>query len=133
MNLKSAKSSQYSTQSWHHLPTIPQKTMDPKFIVVLFCVEFGALVFNSIHANAPEMHIYNSYDRQPTKLNISSQIYFCFKQINHCIYEHNQLRFLKIIHLAFITLIVLCYLLLFIIILGKWGTKRVRNDLGITW
>ncbi|CAF0816867.1 unnamed protein product [Rotaria sp. Silwood1] len=120
-------------QSYHSLPTIPQKTMDPKFIVVLFCVEAGALVFNSIHVNAPEIHIYNSYNQKPILYNQSSEIYSCFLTINHCIYEHKQLRFLKVIHLIFITIIVTCYFILFLIILRKWENARVQNDLGITW
>ena len=55
-------------QSQHSLQTVPQKTMDPKFNVILFCVEAGASAFNSIHA---------------------------------------------LTHLAFISMIVVCYLLLF--------------------
>jgi len=115
------------------LPCISQKTMDPKFIVVLFCVEAGALVFNSLHVIAPEIHLYNAYNRIPLTYNISSQIYSCFATVNHCIYEHKQLRFLKIIHLIFISIIVLCYLFLFIIIRRKWENTKVQNDLGITW
>lgn len=119
----------------HHsndVPTTP-KTMDPKFIVVLFCVEAGALVFNSIHANAPEIHIYNSYNQKPISFNHSSQTYFCFQTVNHCIYEHQQLHFLKVIHLIFISILVSCYLTLFIIILRKWENTKVRSDLGVTW
>jgi hypothetical protein len=119
--------------SQNSLPTIPQKTMDPKFIVVLFCVEAGALVFNSLHVQAPEIHIYNAYNQIPIIYNISSQIYSCFTIINHCIYEHKHLRFLKVIHIIFISIIVICYLFLFIIILRKWENTKVRNDLGITW
>lgn len=115
------------------LPTVPQKTMDPKFIVVLFCVEAGALFFNSLHITAPEIHIYNSYNQIPLLQNISSQLYSCFTQVNHCIYEHRHLRFLKSIHLIFILIIVLCYLFLFIIIHYKWENKKIRTDLGITW
>jgi hypothetical protein len=115
------------------LPSIPHKTMDPKFIVVLFCVEAGALVFNSLHVRAPEIHIYNAYNQLPITYNISSQIYSCFKIVNYCIYEHKHLRFLKVIHLIFISIIVICYLFLFIIILRKWENAKVRNDLGITW
>jgi hypothetical protein len=119
--------------SQNSLPTIPQKTMDPKFIVVLFCVEAGALVFNSIHVRAAEIHLYNAYNQIPLLFNISSQIYSCFRTVNHCIYEHQHLRFLKITHLIFIVIIVLCYFTLFIIILRKWENVKVRNDLGITW
>jgi hypothetical protein len=115
--------------SQNSLPTIPQKTMDPKFIVVLFCVEAGALVFNSIHVRASEMHIYNAYNQIP----ITYNIYSCFTTVNHCIYEHKHLRFLKVTHLVFISIIVMCYLFLFIIILRKWENTKVRNDLGITW
>ena len=122
-----------SKQSHLSLPAIPQKTMDPKFIVVLFCVEAGALVFNSIHVKAPEIHIYNSYNEKPIRWNISSELYFCFPTINHCIYEHAQLRFLKTIHLSFVLIIVICYFALFTIILRRWETQRVRHDLGITW
>ena len=107
--------------------------MDPKFIVVLFCVEAGALVFNSIHVKAAEIHIYNSYDEEPRRVNVSSTLYFCFQTINHCIYEHVQLRFLKTIHLSFVLIIVICYFALFTIILRRWETRRVRHDLGITW
>ena len=120
-------------QSQNSLPTVQQKTMDPKFIVVLFCVEAGALVFNSIHVRASEMHIYNAYNEIPIIFNISSQIYSCFTTINYCIYEHKHLRFLKVIHLIFIVIIVLCYLFLFLIIFRKWENKKVRDDLGITW
>ncbi len=120
-------------QSYHSLPAVHQKTMDPKFIVVLFCVEAGALVFNSIHAKASEIHIYKSYNNKPLIYNLSSQIYSCFPTVNYCIYEHKQLRFLKLIHLIFITIIVSCYLCLFTIILRKWENSRVRHDLGITW
>ncbi|CAF1525942.1 unnamed protein product, partial [Rotaria sordida] len=123
----------YTQQSYHNIPTIPQKTIDPKFIVVLFCVEAGALVFNSIHLNAPEIHIYNSYNQKPIIYNQSSQIYSCFLTINHCIYEHKQLRFLKVIHLIFIIIIVVCYFSLFMIILCKLENTKVQNDLGITW
>lgn len=119
--------------SLNSLPTIPQKTMDPKFIVVLFCVEAGALVFNSMHVQAPEIHLYNAYNQIPKFFNISSQIHSCFLTVNHCIYEHRHLRFLKIIHLVFIAVIVLCYFLLFLIILRQWENIKVRNDLGITW
>ncbi|CAF1529511.1 unnamed protein product [Adineta steineri] len=119
--------------SQNSLPTIPQKTMDPKFIVVLFCVETGALFFNTLHVNAPEIYLYNAYNQKPLIYNISSQIYSCFRTVNHCIYEHKQLRFLKITHLIFISIIVMCYLSLFIIILRKWETSKVRKDLGITW
>jgi len=119
--------------SQNSLPTVPQKTMDPKFIVVLFCVEAGALVFNSLHVQAPEIHIYNAYNQIPITYNISYQIYSCFTTINHCIYEHKHLRFLKVIHIIFISIIVICYLFLFIIILRKWENTKVRNDLGITW
>jgi hypothetical protein len=119
--------------SQNSLPTVPQKTMDPKFIVVLFCVEAGALVFNSLHVQAPEIHIYNAYNQIPIIYNISSQIYSCFTTINHCIYEHKHLHFLKVIHIIFISIIVLCYLFLFIIILRKWENTKVRSDLGITW
>lgn len=122
-----------SKQSHVSLSNIPPKTMDPKFIVVLFCVETGALVFNSIHAKASEIHIYNSYNEQPRHVNISSKIYSCFSSINYCIYEHEQLRFLKIIHLIFVLIIVICYFCLFTIILRKWETRKVRHDLGITW
>jgi hypothetical protein len=115
------------------LPTIPQKTMDPKFIVVLFCVEAGALVFNSLHVNAPEIHLYNSYNQIPIEYNISSKIYTCFSTVNHCIYEHKHLLSLKIVHLVFIAIIVMCYLILFIIIFCKWENTTVRKDLGITW
>jgi hypothetical protein len=121
------------TQSFHSLPVIPQKTMDPKFIVVLVCVEFGSLVFDSIHVRAPEIHIYNSYNQQPIIYNFSSEIYSCFSTINHCIYEHQQLRFLKIIRLVLTSIIVLCYFSLFTIIFRKWENSKVRNDLGITW
>ena len=114
-------------------PTIPQKTMDPKFIVVLFCVEAGALVFNSLHVNAPEIHLYNSYNEIPIEYNISSKNYSCFLTVNHCIYEHKHLLSLKIIHLVFIAIIVMCYLILFMIILFKWENTTVRKDLGITW
>ncbi|UJR09876.1 hypothetical protein I4U23_014098 [Adineta vaga] len=120
-------------QSQHSLPTIPQKTMDPKFIVVLFCVEAGALFFNSLHVSASEIHLYNAYNQHPISYNISSQIYSCFTTVNHCIYEHAQLRFLKVTHFIFISIIVMCYLSLFIIILRKWENTKVRNDLGITW
>ena len=120
-------------QSQNSLRTIPQKTMDPKFIVVLFCVEAGALVFNSIHVRASEMHIYNAYNQIPVIFNISSQIYSCFTKVNYCIYEHKHLRFLKVTHLIFIVIIVLCYFFLFFIILRKWENWKVRNDLGITW
>jgi hypothetical protein len=119
--------------SQNSLPTIPQKTMDPKFIVVLFCVEAGALVFNSLHVQAPEIHIYNAYNQLPRIYNLSSQIYSCFSTVNHCIYEHKHLRFLKVIHIIFISIIVMCYLFLFILILRKWENTKVRNDLGITW
>jgi len=119
--------------SQNSLPTIPQKTMDPKFIVVLFCVEAGALVFNSLHVRAPEIHIYNAYNQIPINYNISSQIYSCFITVNHCIYEHKHLSFLKIIHVIFISIIVICYLFLFTIIHRKWENAKVRNDLGITW
>ncbi len=119
--------------SQNSLRTVPQKTMDPKFIVVLFCVETGALVFNSLHVLAPEIHLYNAYNQNPFTYNISSEIYSCFTIVNHCIYEHKHLRFLKIIHLIFILIIVLCYLFLFIIIHCKWENTKVRNDLGITW
>ncbi|CAF0952439.1 unnamed protein product [Rotaria sordida] len=121
------KHSQYS------LPTVPQKTIDPKFIVVLFCVEAGALFFNSLHVTSPEVHLYNTYNQIPIIYNISSQIYSCFTTVNHCIYEHHDLRFLKLIHLIFISTIVMCYLSLFIIILSKWENTKIRNDLGITW
>ncbi|CAF1005992.1 unnamed protein product [Adineta steineri] len=123
----------YNRQSFHSLPTVPQKTMDPKFIVVLFCVEFGALVFNSIHVKAPEMHIYKSYNRKPMIYNFSSQTYSCFSSINYCIYEHKQLRFLKIVHVIFISIIVSCYFGLITIIFRKWENSKVRHDLGITW
>jgi hypothetical protein len=123
----------YTKQSEYSLPAVSWKTMDPKFIVVLFCVEAGALVFNSIHVKAPEIHIYNSYNQKPTIYNISSQIYSCFPTINHCIYEHKQLRFLKVIHLIFVFIIVICYLCLFTLILRKWENAKVRRDLGITW
>ena len=119
--------------SQNSITTIPQKTMDPKFIVVLFCVEAGALVFNSLHVLAPEIHIYNSYNEVPISLNLSSNIYTCFQSVNHCIYEHEHLRFLKIIHLIFISIIVLCYFFIFILILRKWENMKVRNHLGITW
>ena len=123
----------YTKQSEYSLATIPRKTMDPKFIVVLFCVEVGALVFNSIHVIASEIHMYNSYNQKPTIFNISSEIYSCFSTINYCIYEHEQLRFLKIIHLIFVSIIVICYLCLFTLILRKLENLKVRNDLGITW
>lgn len=113
--------------------TVNRKTMDPKFIVVLFCVEAGALVFNSIHMKAPEIHLYNAYDEIPLMINISKQLYSCFHRVNYCIYEHEQLRFLKMVHLIFVFIIVLCYLSLFIIILRKWENNRVQSDLGITW
>lgn len=113
--------------------SIPEKTMDPKFIVVLFCVEAGALVFNSIHLYAPEINMYNNYEEKPILINVSMKILSCFNRVNHCIYEHEQLRFLKIFHLVFVFIIVLCYLSLFIIILKKWASKKVRSDLGITW
>ena len=113
--------------------SIPQKTMDPKFIVVLFCVEAGALVFNSIHVKAPEMHIYNSYNEAPILYHTSSRNYSCFSTINYCIYEHVQLRFLKIVHLVFVLIIVICYFALFLIILRKWENRKIRGDLGITW
>ncbi|CAF0829353.1 unnamed protein product [Adineta ricciae] len=120
-------------QSFHSLPTIPQKTMDPKFIIVLFCVEAGALVFNSIHAKAPELHIYKSYNKEPVIYNFSSRIYSCFTTVNYCIYEHKQLRFLKAIHLIFISIIVICYFCLITIVFRKWENSKVRHDLGITW
>ncbi|CAF2679435.1 unnamed protein product [Rotaria sp. Silwood2] len=119
--------------SQNSLPTVPQKTMDPKFIVVLFCVEAGALVFNSLHVRAPEVHLYNSYNQIPIIYNVSSQNYSCFTIVNYCIYEHQDLRFLKLIHLIFILIIVMCYLFLFIIILRKWENTKIRTDLGITW
>lgn len=125
--------SSYIGQNYPPMVTTPRKTMDPKFIVVLFCVEAGALVFNSIHVNAPEIHIYNSYNQKPIIYNQSSKIYSCFLTINHCIYEHKQLRFLKVIHVIFILIIVLCYMCLFIIILRKWENSKVQNELGITW
>jgi hypothetical protein len=125
--------SSLSRQSHHSLPPVPQKTMDPKFIVVLFCVEAGALAFNSIHVKAPEIHIYNSYNEKPIINNLSSRSYYCFSSINHCIYEHKQLRFLKTIHLIFISIIVICYFTLFTIILRKWENTKIRTDLGITW
>lgn len=120
-------------QSQYSLPTIPQKTMDPKFIVVLFCVEAGALFFNSLHVSAPEIHLYNAYNQLPLTHNISTHTYMCFATVNHCIYEHEQLRLLKVTHLVFISIIVMCYLSLFIIILRKWENSKVRTDLGITW
>jgi hypothetical protein len=119
--------------SQNSLPTVPQKTMDPKFIVVLFCVEAGALVFNSIHVHASEMLVYNAYNQEPVTYYISLQNYSCFTTVNHCIYEHKHLRLLKIIHLVFISIIVMCYLFLFTIILRKWENTKVRKDLGITW
>ncbi|CAF3319998.1 unnamed protein product [Rotaria socialis] len=121
-------------RTYHAVQNIPQKTMDPKFIVVLFCVEAGALVFNAIHVKAPEIHIYNSYNQKPIIFNQSSaQIYSCFLTINYCVYEHKQLRFLKVIHVIFISIIVTCYCGLFTIILRKGANVRVQNDLGITW
>ncbi|CAF1482228.1 unnamed protein product [Adineta ricciae] len=123
----------YTKHSQHSLPMIPQKTMDPKFIVVLFCVEAGALFFNSLHVRAPEIYLYNAYNQLPITYNISAQTYSCFAKVNHCIYEHKQLRFLKTIHIVFISIIVLCYLSLFVIILRKWENSKVRKDLGITW
>ncbi|CAF2804362.1 unnamed protein product [Rotaria sp. Silwood2] len=120
-------------QSDHNMPTISQTTMDTKFIVVLFCVETGAWGFNSIHVKAPEIHIYNSYNQKPILYNQSSQIYLCFLTINHCIYEHKQLRFLKVMHLIFVSIIVVCYFSLFTIMLRKWENAKVQNDLDITW
>ncbi|CAF1392132.1 unnamed protein product [Rotaria sordida] len=77
----------------------------------------SALVFNSIHVKVSKIHIYNLYNQKPIICNESPQIYLCFLTINHCIYEHKQLRFRKIIHLIFIVIIVVCYFSLFIIIL----------------
>jgi hypothetical protein len=115
------------------LPTIPQKTMDPKFIVVLFCVEAGALVFNSFHVQAPPIDLHNAYNQIPITHNISSQVYWCFTAVNHCIYEHEHLRFLKVTHLIFIVNIVICYFVLFVLILNQWENVKIRSDLGITW
>ncbi|CAF1608182.1 unnamed protein product [Rotaria magnacalcarata] len=120
-------------QSQNSLPSVPQKTMDPKFIVVLFCVETGALVFNSLHVRAAEVHLYNAYNQIPILHNISSKFYSCFTTVNHCIYEHEDLRFLKLIHLIFISIIVLCYFFLFFIILCKLENTKIRINLGITW
>ena len=127
------KSSLKLRQSHHNPPLIPQKTMDPKFIVVLFCVETGALVFNSIHAAAPQIHIYNSYNQKPIIYNQSSQLYSCFQAVNYCIYEHTELRFLKVIHLIFTSMIVIFYFSLFIIIRHKWENTKIQQNLGITW
>ena len=122
-----------SKRSQSSLPTVPQKTMDPKFIVVLFCVETGALFFNSLHIIAPEIYLYNAYNQMPIIYNISSELYSCFSKVNHCIFEHKHLRFLKLIHLIFISIIVICYFCLFMIILRQWENSTVRKNLGITW
>jgi hypothetical protein len=115
------------------LPANLRDTMDPKFIFVLFFVEVGSLVFNSLHMTASELHVYSAYNELPIIYHIPPKAYSCFSTINYCIYEHKQLRFLKVLDLIFISIIVICYGCLFIIILRKWDNIRIRTNLKITW
>lgn len=115
------------------LPASRQHTMDPKFIFVLFFVEIGSLIFNSLHMAASELHVYNSYNEIPMVYHISEKPYSCFSNINYCIYEDKQLRFLKVLDLVFISFIVICYGCLFMIILLKWENVKIRSNIKITW
>ena len=115
------------------LPGNLRQTMDPKFIFVLFFVEVGSLIFNSLHLIASELHVYNAYNEVPVIYHMSSKVYSCFSTINYCIYEHKQLLLLKILDLVFISIIVISYGCLFIIILRQWETIKIRPHLKITW
>ncbi len=115
------------------LPTDLRHTMDLKFIFVLFFVEVGSLIFNSLHMAASELHVYNAYNELPVIYHVSSKPYTCFSNINYCIYEHKYLLFLKVLDLVFISIIIVCYGSLFIIILRKWENIKIRSNLKITW
>ncbi|CAF3569485.1 unnamed protein product [Rotaria socialis] len=115
------------------LPTNLRNTMDPKFIFVLFFVEVGSLIFNSLHIAASELHVHNAYNQLPVIYHISANSYSCFSSINYCIYEQKQLRFLKFLDLMFISIIVICYGCLFTIIICQWGNIKIRPNLKITW
>jgi hypothetical protein len=115
------------------LPRNLRHTMDPKFIFVLFFVEIGSLIFNSLHMAASELHVYSAYNQLPVIYHISSKPYSCFSPINYCIYEQQQLRFLKALDLIFISTIVICYACLFIVIVRKWESIKIRSNLRITW
>jgi H+/Cl- antiporter ClcA len=115
------------------LPKSRRHTLDPKFILVLFFVEVGSLIFNSLHLAAPELHVYNAYNEIPVIYHISSKSYSCFSNINYCVYEDKQMRFLKVLDMIFISIILICYGSLFIIILRKWENIRMRSNLRITW
>ncbi|CAF1353965.1 unnamed protein product [Adineta ricciae] len=116
-----------------NLPFNHQHTLDPKFILILFCVELGSLIFNSLHIFSPELHVYNAYNEVPIVYQASSKGYSCFSNINYCIYENKQLRFLKILDLIFISLIVISYCFLFVILIRHWQNMKIRSNIKITW
>ncbi len=87
--------------------------MDQKFIFVLFFVEIGSLIFNSIHIAASELHVYNAYNELPIIYHIFEKVYSCFSTMNYCIYEDKQLSFMKVLDLVFISIMVICYCCLF--------------------
>ncbi|CAF3907006.1 unnamed protein product [Adineta steineri] len=117
----------------NRLPMHFRPTLDPKFLFVLFLIEIGSLVFNSLHLTAPEFQFYTAYNELPAIYEIASQPYSCFANINYCVYEQKQLFFLKALDLVFISIIVLCYGFLFIIILFKWEKSKIRSNIKITW
>jgi len=115
------------------LPGNVRHTMDPKFLFVLFFVEVGSLIFNSLHMASSEVHVYNAYNELPVIYQISSKAYTCFSTVNYCIYENKQLQFLKILDLVFISIIVVCYGCLFVIIIRKWVDIKIHSKFKITW
>ncbi|UJR34397.1 hypothetical protein I4U23_021804 [Adineta vaga] len=116
-----------------NLPLNRHHTLDPKFIFILFCVEVGSLIFNSLHMFSPELHVYNAYNEIPVVYQASSKGYSCFSNINYCIYENKQLRFLKILDLIFISIIVLFYICLFILLIRRWENIQIRSNIKITY
>lgn len=116
-----------------NLPMSVRHTMDPKFVFVLFFVEVGSLIFNSLHMAASELHVYNVYNEIPVVYHVSSKPYSCFSNINYCVYEDKQLHFLKVLDLIFISIIVLCYGFLFTMIVLKWENIKIYPSVKITW
>lgn len=115
------------------LPVHVRHTMDPKFIFVLFFVEIGSLVFTILHIVAPELHVYSAYNQIPVVYDMPPKAYSCFSAINYCVYEHNDLRFLKGLDLVFISIIIIFYGCLITIILRQWENVKIRANLKITW
>jgi hypothetical protein len=104
--------------------------MNRVYVVMLFLIElmaFGANLYHAISAHESTLNV--SYNEKPFFYNNSGKALECFTDVAHCTYEHPILFWLIIIHLVFIAITIISYVVIFITIhptRQKWSPNCIR-------